>query len=325
MNSRTEKRCPLCKREYGEYDVAIPGVFRGFYYDETKEQILNRPHPPEILYHYTSLEKLISILGASEKKLRAGHYSQMNDWAEVLLGIRKMQEHIKHFELWEENEIKKLKADIKKIKEKKWSCFIFSLTEKKDLLSQWRAYTSSEGGVCLGFSSVALANLAKTDNLSLVPCSYTNEARDIDLDNVFDVAKYRASAKGQRIMNKQKEIDDRYISYLLSSRRANYEVEYTLEDLVEVATTVKDYGFFEEQEWRLVSWNNTQKLKKEMISPRGKKYIEFDFCPKTWIEDIIISPHGDTSTIRNTLDYFQRHGVLSKKCPIHNSRIPFRG
>ena len=136
MNPDIKQVCPLCKREYKEYDVAIPGVFRGFYYDETKEHILKRPRPPEILYHYTSLEKMISIFESPKKKLRAGHYSQMNDWAEVLLGIKQLKKHISRYE---KEEVKKLKSDVENIRKKRSSCFIFSLTEKKDLLSQWRA------------------------------------------------------------------------------------------------------------------------------------------------------------------------------------------
>ena len=31
MKSKIEKKCPLCKREYKRYDIAIPGVFRGLY------------------------------------------------------------------------------------------------------------------------------------------------------------------------------------------------------------------------------------------------------------------------------------------------------
>lgn len=323
MNSRIKKVCPMCKREYAGYDVAIPGMFRGFYYDKSIDKIRIRPRPPEILYHYTSLEKMISIFESPEKKLRAGHYSQMNDWAEVLLGLKKIKEHIRLCGFKEKREIEKLNASVRKIKEKKSSCFIFSLTEKKDLLSQWRAYTSSEGGVCLGFLSDNLANLAETNNLSLVPCSYTNEDRKIDLKNIFEVAKFRASTEGQKIISEQEKRDKDFIKYLLSFKNAEYSAEYTMEDLVEVATTVKDYGFFEEQEWRLVSWNNTQM--EEKISPRGKRFIEFDFCPEKWIVDIVISPHGDTNTIQGVLDYFQRHGVLSKKCSINKSIIPFRG
>ena len=317
MKSRIEKRCPLCMRGYKRYDVAIPGVFRGFYYDQTKEKILVRPRPPDILYHYTSLEKMISIFNSPEKKLRAGHYSQMNDWAEVLLGLSLLEKRIS---LFDNNEIKDLLVDIEEIRNKKSSCYIFSLTEKKDLLSQWRAYTSSNGGVCIGFSSAVLSAI---DNLYLVPCSYTNEDRKIDLKNIFDVAKFRATEEGKKILMEQEKKDSKYISYLLSFRQAKYKVEYTLEDLVEVATTVKDYGFFEEQEWRLVSWNNSQV--QEINTPEGKRYIEFDFCPERWIQEIVISPHGDKQKIRNLLNYYQNWGLLSNNCTINESRIPFRG
>ncbi len=51
--------------------------------------------------------------------------------------------------------------------------FVFSLTEKGNILSQWRAYTpSGEAGVSIGFSKEGLEKIAAKKGFELIKCLY---------------------------------------------------------------------------------------------------------------------------------------------------------
>lgn len=52
--------------------------------------------------------------------------------------------------------------------------YIFSMTEERDLLSQWRAYCPKSGGYSIGFPSVQLQLMAAKQNFFLSSCVYDN-------------------------------------------------------------------------------------------------------------------------------------------------------
>lgn len=334
MSKRIEKKCPYCGKKYSGNTIRVPGVYWGHYYDmidflktngcklsedyrksynKIDHKCIYRPAPPDILYHYTSFFKLRAILNPSSDSfsLWAGHYSKMNDWKEVAIGIELLRKYLHNYKRSADK--KRLFDQIVEIEQQKKSCFIFSLTEEKDILSQWRAYTSlEEGGVALGFDATKL----KLDNIALVPCSYTNRYREIDLNNIFQMAKYRASNKGKDAIELQIKEDDRLTEFLLSRGGKLTPVEYQLEDLLEVATTIKDFGFFEEKEWRLI-----------IIEPdtlfSSNDYYKIPFVPQTWIKEVVISPHGNVDIIYNYINWLIHKGILSSDCTISLSKIPY--
>jgi len=311
-----EKKCPYCGQDYEDNTIRVPGVYWGHYYDETKPHNVQRPVPPDILYHYTPFSKLKDMLNPESESfsLWAGHYSDMNDWEEVKIGIKLLLSLVRFYTRTEDKI--RLYTQIDEIRSKKKDCFIFSLTEEKDILSQWRAYTSpKDGGVALGFDKTKL-NL---ENIALVPCSYTNRDRRIDLNNILQMAKYRVSNKGRQAIEIQKREDDRLTEFLLSRKGKLSPVEYQLEDLIEVATTIKDFGFFEEKEWRLIVWNP------EGYYPRSSNKVKIPFNPQTWIKEIVISPHGNKKKeIQEYVDRLIEKGVLAQNCTISSSKIPYR-
>ena len=110
--------------------------------------------PPHTLYHYTSLEALVSIVRS--KRLRASSIRFLNDTSELQRFTKDVVAilHQRIPSLGNVSEINDLIVQTKSLL--KHSFFVASFSEKSDLLSQWRAYCPSGLGVSIGFKSSCL-------------------------------------------------------------------------------------------------------------------------------------------------------------------------
>ncbi len=109
---------------------------------------------PRSLYHYTSLEALVSIV--QTRKLRASNIRFLNDSSESLW----LKQHAV-FILRKQASAQPQQPDVKGIVEaiESWplqSHFVASFTEKSDDLSQWRAYCPLGQGVSIGLATECL-------------------------------------------------------------------------------------------------------------------------------------------------------------------------
>jgi len=113
------------------------------------------PSPP-ILYHYTSMSALLSIIETG--RIRATHFRYLNDSSEVTTMLDAVQKRLTERIRLEASadrsrELREL-ADAMKSR-KVINEFVASFSEHGDDLSQWRSYCH-DGGVSLGFASGAL-------------------------------------------------------------------------------------------------------------------------------------------------------------------------
>jgi hypothetical protein len=110
---------------------------------------------PRTLYHYTSLDALVSIV--QSKRLRASNIRFLNDRTESLRLKESVVEILqKRAASAEDEEIVRVIVDLLGAHPTQ-SHFVASLSEKCDLLSQWRAYCPSGLGVSIGFPSGVLS------------------------------------------------------------------------------------------------------------------------------------------------------------------------
>ena len=117
---------------------------------------------PENLYHYTSIESLLSIINGIDVnneylKLRSTHIAYLNDMTEGRL----LQNALKQNGI-NENVIELLESC-------KGYPFILSLSENGDDLNMWRCYACSGTGAAIGFDYQVLC---ETFN-KLKKCEYT--------------------------------------------------------------------------------------------------------------------------------------------------------
>lgn len=190
---------------------------------------------PSKLYHYCSVESMFNII--KSKSLWLSNSGQMNDskestWIEQHFEFIKklipenLHTHFfpKTFQMYDEN---------------KQIPYIFCLSQEKDLLSQWRAYSQDGRGVCIGFST----NYLKTPNKSPWPSS--------DPNITLGILPIKYNTKHQMdelelIIWDMIPVNQKEVMYWGALRI------YLAMTLKNLSLTYKNPSFREEKEWRII-------------------------------------------------------------------------
>jgi hypothetical protein len=204
---------------------------------------------PSLLWHYTNPQALISILAGRELHLTDCHY--LNDSRELYHLLDHLDAHsavylpdgsagdaskywlpTSGFEGFSPRRDPLLRDRVATAVQQAFRpepqrhLCVASFCEEGDLLSQWRAYSGTAGGVAIGFALPALAEVASASHVRLRRCRYL---RDSDAPSF-------------------------HISRFIGEAIAVLDQPATLRALcLQVALTVKHPAFMEEQEWRLIT------------------------------------------------------------------------
>lgn len=186
------------------------------------------------LYHYTNNDALVEII--KHDSLRLSHFYYQNDPRELRYGLDlllKLKDEIEticpdsgqYIDTIAHNQLPIATLPI----------FTFSLSQKDDLLSQWRGYGSGHSSICIGFYK---EQLLKINNKNI----HIHKSRII-----YDEAKQK-----KEIISFFKKLDDRYKNN--NARLLNFLAhnEYFAE-IINMLVTFKHYKWKEEQEWRLIA------------------------------------------------------------------------
>jgi hypothetical protein len=205
------------------------------------------PDPPPILYHYTSMQGLLSIV--EKGRIWATHIRYLNDSSEIMTmwnGVLRRLEHRRDCAKSDEDaqrasEIIKAAHGRRSLNE-----FVASFSEKGDDLSQWRAYCPAGSGVSIGFNSKALRSQWVADpdggkpsfvGAQLFKVRYLDEEKDSsDLDSAID-SLLQLSSKLEAVMGFAGPLsrDGTIVAWLSV-----------------IAPSYKHAAFRGESEWRLV-------------------------------------------------------------------------
>ena len=285
---------------------------------------------PDILYHYTSQKGLLGIL--KDSKLWMTDILYLNDSSEFTytlnlakLELEKLKELLPPFKtiggvmnLTSEDEINNKTHDtirvIKKffeifsdIKEqKRIENYIFSLSRKKDDLSQWRSYCPQEGGFSIGFDYKRLVSLLdKNEGYVITKCIYDSEMKHAFIKSLFDPINN---------IELQKDFDKNKVSLDIVSKTMFY------------SSFIKDKSFVDEQEYRII--NNGINVDKIINHREGKSMIipYIDFSPvdddKLPISKIIVGPTPHPKLSKLSIDSLLKLKGYDVKAEI--SEIPYR-
>jgi len=204
------------------------------------QKILATPAPAR-LYHYTSPAGLIGIV--TTRTLWATHVRFLNDTAELNHALTPLRASIelrigdrRHFS---EPEIDLLQAMLGMVGRGSHFVYVAALTERRDDLSQWRAYCPSAGGYAFGIPSGILKTMAATQGYYLAPCVYDGKQQQAVVNELVNqqILCYRQRTSGGDDGAKVKE----EIVEAFSWEATRY------------CATLKHRAFKDEQEWRLVS------------------------------------------------------------------------
>lgn len=284
--------------------------------------------PPPILYHYTSMQGLLSIVETG--RIRATHIRYLNDWSEAqtlwTFVLKRLQERKDSSKSTEEiaylSEIINL-AHTRRLP----SEFVASFSEEGDDLSQWRSYCPGEAGFSIGFSSAALRSQWVSDpaggkpsfvGAQLFKICYLNKNDTSEIDRLTDGIVQLAAQPQGVIGIGGPDVMKRFV-------RAWFTV---------IAPSYKNSAYRAESEWRLV----LTKPHKPMPGQRyraGKStlipYIEVDLNRETdlklsedyIIRKVVVGPTPDPDLALEALQSLflsKGHGgVLVEK-----SAIPYR-
>ena len=287
--------------------------------------------PPRHLYHYTSINGLEGILG--KRSLWASQIHFLNDTQEfkysfdifekVLLELRKElpvglipalgptpppsnpKELLARF-------YSAMKDMLLEEFVSKTPICVFSLSEKGDLLSQWRGYCSPGGGYSIGFRTELLIQFLKTCNLYIEPCIYDEKKQEA-------IVKQVVSKTGQ--------------AFLESSTKDPTELQkigekYLLQFFVElsrIASILKHPSFHEECEWRIITTpiqnkNMSFRVRKSMLIPYFS--ISLKGIYPFPIDEIIIGPAPEQRLPESSLRQFALQNKLN--ISIKTSKTPYR-
>lgn len=205
------------------------------------EGLLPERKPPEQLYHYTSAAGLKGII--ESQSVWATKVQYMNDTEEfkhaieVARGIlaRRKRESEQGINQAVYDELGKSLERIENV-----NICVFSLSEKPDLVSQWRAYCPPEGGYAVGFATDGLMAAARAQGFYLAPCIYEAREQQRLLEPIVDkaVSVFHREIGGSE--DKLEKVRERVLPAFFAT-------------FSRVAPVIKHRAFREELEWRLVS------------------------------------------------------------------------
>jgi hypothetical protein len=272
------------------------------------------PAPPDILYHYSSVDALYGIV--SSKAIWASNLHYLNDSQEFKLGIeiaRKLLERKKNETI--DNNITVLNKLLESLNQfKNTDVFVVSFTEKKDHLSQWREYCPSQGGYSLGFSSKLLQSRAKEHGFKLCRCVYESSKQE---QLVQDIINYLLSA----------EFNDIQISD--DENKSQIRLAFFLLHFLPLAPLLKNSSFSDEKEWRLVSLStpNNKYIKYRPDGSMLVPYFEFNLTEGSQaldLHEVVIGPNLHSELAELSIKEFFKSLFPEKMPKVNVSKSSYR-
>lgn len=262
---------------------------------------IGRPDEPE-LFHYCSLQSAFNILKSG--KIWASEVYHLNDATEVAHGAGVMAELASRTEIHPDVRAQFCDPDEFMKTASQWTMFVFCLSRKHDLLSQWRAYGKSGGGVCIGFDRAQLQSIRPKQGPVPTPFPIIYKRR------------------------KQVQLLERLIDIAAELRQSlapgSDEKEYwrnAMALITQGSFRFKDRAFAEEQEWRLL-WLPAAEIQFRPMERTLIPYIEAEFCKSVVtkvVQGPLFNPAVGESSLRRFLD-----GEGYRHVSIQRSHIPLR-
>ena len=249
------------------------------------------PKVPSVVYHYTRRGGLQGIFNT--KVLWATNIRYLNDASEFSTAVQVAEAVLDEIgandlEKYKKTALDKFRSWIAPQNNQQYQAYVCSFSEDWNSLSQWRSYCKAGDGYAIGFDTKALNELALGQSFSqLVPCLYDElpQKRLISSLLVAELDQFHPDSDPNQFAG----------SCLLKFLR--------------IAPLVKNKGFEEEREWRLVAALRPNpppglsfRSGKSMVIP----YIKFSLTKGTGagnmglpVKEVVVgpSPHGPLDSV----------------------------
>lgn len=301
----------------------------GFELSNREEVITDQT--PQVLYHYTDIGGVIGII--NDNAMRATDSRFMNDRTDCIYGIMLAKKILTNKMLKEEDTekaqyfrdcLEQLETETSDVLSKK--TFLICLSEKGNLLSQWRGYAKDTQGFSIGLKREELDRTRRRDegwSVILKKIDYDEASQQQTIVDILDALYSKGKELGE-------PIDE--IAHV-----ASVALSYS-------SAFIKDPAYTEEAEWRIVLFSrrpgsSDYKLKFRMRRHTLIPYINFDFLPGETdqtkqeiskaekctlpISEIICGPNADIETVDISLPMFLSESGL-EDISLIKSGIPHR-
>lgn len=243
-----------------------------------------------LLYHYAKGETLWSILESDSFFARNIRFS--NDSNEYMTGKDTIEEFIKNVEDLNENEKEEI---LKQIRENPMMYFMVCFCEDGDLLSQWRGYAKNGVSIGLDFTDGMQEDADIQEHLEWF-CVLNNKKCQQQLRKKGIYAKYYLN--GRLLQFLQMPYKVQYISKtrdkstrpdvrnILQTLWKDSEVEERTGRLLRYIPFIKDDGFLEEEEYRLIfdlEVLGESKAHSRSVRSRKMEYLDSENIKKPYI------------------------------------------
>ena len=294
------------------------------------EKMMNTEKP---LFHYTTIKGLQGIV--ENRSIWATDTRYLNDFSENSYSKKILRQELINFcketPVFHKNTtpnkspgyhfLKILEENIQTLfPSDKFSFYVCSFSEQKDLLSQWRGYGQDGTGFSLGFNINKLSQCLKESNFDIRPCIYEEEKQK---ELMRALIKETASQFMDKIgySNSIEETWDNEGKFIL----ADFMLKF-----IKLAPTLKHPKFEEEKEWRVIASLQTQKVLDAIKIRSGTSmlipYIEILLPTKNnklVIEQIVIGPTMNHSLSEESVKLlFDKKQVTCHS--LDHSAIPYR-
>lgn len=223
---------------------------------------------PDLVYHYTSHDGLMGILG--NKQVWATNTRFLNDASEGLHAVEYAQNAIMNKinrDSLTVEEVAALEAMSSAAGTAASRHYTTSFSEEGDSLSQWRAYCPPDGGYALGIPTGQLLAMAEEQNFWFVRCIYDHKKKSC-------------------LVN---ELIEKHLKYFLDGlttvdTKGDYwkDVGWQFaQHLSLIGCVFKHTSFSEEKEWRLVSTIDESKTKIDFRTSASRLVPYFKFSLKS--------------------------------------------
>lgn len=218
--------------------------------------------PPDLVYHYTDASGLVGFLNS--KKLWSTEYRFMNDASEVELGLNHFRFILREMILKEKLDRRRryLEAVMDEVKVPlRGSSYVFSFSEKRDDLSQWRGYAKDGFGFAIGFETNKLKKILDKKLISFGKICY-NSAKQ--------TKRYR------EVINRIYEFCDASCPTGMTQSEKLIAADETRAVIASVAAGYKHSTFAAENEWRMHFYPRDNQIKIRVSGTKLIPYVEVD-------------------------------------------------
>ena len=285
------------------------------------------PVIPKTLYHYTSVDAMMSILGHKNGFVRmmATDCHFLNDDYEYRFGCREALKWLAGRPGMSSDFVSKVKRRLSR--RDKWGEYpwITSFCAERDKTVQWMAYSDSKkGGVAIGFdtlklrdrihmiddkikeSSHALPDMVSGGSL-LAPCIYHSVNQRNPPDDFMRMLEYVVSDK-ESFYHWLQTDSDKYAAYCARH-------------IVLISSLLKSDEFQFENEWRIsiIPSGDFLKDKQRVVGNKVRLTLR-EFIPQDVISEIVLSPHGNRRLIAASVwELKSRYGYEFSVCESKSS------